>query len=112
MKITLWNVWRNNFYVRTLAVERLIKLRELFSEEMERAGEESGSQLSYKVGDDFQGLGEIRESGAIGVHEKSVACGRCSSMCFALNELQLAICEIRGDPESHWKKVKQNEQEN
>ena len=49
MKLTLWNVWKNNFYVRTVTVERLIKLRQEFFEEMEKAGKESGSQLSYVV---------------------------------------------------------------
>jgi hypothetical protein len=67
MKLSLWNVWKNNFYVRTVTVERLIELRELFFEEMQKDNK------------------------------------RKSGMCFAINELQLAICEIRGDPESHWK---------
>lgn len=71
MKLSLWNVWKNNFYVRTVTVERLIKLRQDFFNEAEKVKKESGSWPS--------------------------------GLSFAINELQLAICEIRGDPKSHWK---------
>ena len=67
IKITLWNVFLNNFYMREKCVERLIELRQMFFDEMEKDN------------------------------------NRKSGMCLAINELQLAICEIRGDPESHWK---------
>ena len=73
MKISLWNVWKNNFYVRTVTVERLIELRHLFFDEMEKDNKNK------------------------------------SGMCFAINELQSVICEIRGDPESHWKRKKEKE---
>ena len=52
---------------RKKIIKRLITLRHLFFEEMEKDGKTK------------------------------------SGMCYAINELQLAICEIRGDPESHWK---------
>lgn len=80
MKLSLWNVWKNNFYVRTVVVERLIVLRHKFFEYAENYKKENGSWPS--------------------------------GLSFAINELQLSICEIRGDPESHWKPKEEKENAN